>query len=155
LIVVPSVRETEIAGIREEAAFRTKIPTKGKWPILKCIALSTRIFFASQTFLQVLLLTMQPPKITKEGMQEAEGLKEEAKVSSFLWLSAFPLELVPLQLLQDHRDGNAETLGAGVFCSFHQTVTRGLQVVVPVEHILIRGTDSHQTRDPNLSMRFK
>jgi hypothetical protein len=54
---------------------------------------------------------MQPPKITKEGMQEAEGLKEEAKVSSFLWLSAFPLELVPLQLLQDHRDGNVETLG--------------------------------------------
>jgi hypothetical protein len=45
LIVVPSVRETEIVGIREEAAFRTKIPTKGKWPILKCIALSTKLFF--------------------------------------------------------------------------------------------------------------
>jgi hypothetical protein len=27
------------------AAFRTKIPTKGKWPILKCIALSRKIFF--------------------------------------------------------------------------------------------------------------
>jgi hypothetical protein len=48
-------------------------------------------------FLQVLLLIVQLPKITKEGPQE------EAKVSSFLWLSAFPLELVPLQLLQDHR----------------------------------------------------
>jgi hypothetical protein len=125
----------EIASIREEAAFKTKIPTKRKWPILKCIALSTKIFFASQTFLQVLLLTVQLPKITKEGLQEAEGLEEEAKVSSFLWLSAFPLELVPLQLLQDHRDGNAETLGAGVFCSFHQTVPGGLQVVVPVGHI--------------------
>jgi hypothetical protein len=44
LIVVPSVRETEIAGIREEAAFRTKIPTKGKWPILKCIALAQKYF---------------------------------------------------------------------------------------------------------------
>jgi hypothetical protein len=42
---------------------------------------------------------MPLPKITKEGLQEAEGLEEEAKVSSFLWLSAFPLELVPLQLL--------------------------------------------------------
>jgi hypothetical protein len=30
LIVVPSVRKTEIAGIREEAAFRTKNLTKGK-----------------------------------------------------------------------------------------------------------------------------
>jgi hypothetical protein len=125
----------EIAGIREEAAFRTKIPTKGKWPILKCIVFSTKIFFASQTFLQVLRLTIQLLKITKEGLQEAEGLGEEAKVCSFLWLSTFPLELVPLQLLQDHRDGNAETLGAGVFCSFHQTVPSGLQVVVPVGHI--------------------
>jgi hypothetical protein len=135
LIAVPSVRETEIAGIREEAVFRTKILTKGKWPILKCIALSTKIFFASQTFLQVLLLTIQLLKITKEGLQEAEGLEDEAKVSSFLWLSAFPLELVPLQLLQDHRDSDAETLGTGVFCSFHQTVPGGLQVVVPVGYI--------------------
>jgi hypothetical protein len=135
LIVVPSIREMEIACIREEAAFRTKNPTKGKWPILKCIALSTKIFFASQTFLQVLLLTVQLSKITKEGLQEAECLEEEVKVSSFLWLSAFPLELVPLQLLQDHRDGDAKTLGAGVFCSFHQTVPGSLQVVIPVGHI--------------------
>jgi hypothetical protein len=136
LIAVPSVRETEIAGIREEAAFRTKISTKEKWPILKCIALSTKIFFASQTFLQVLLLTIELLKITKEGLHEAEGPGGgEAKVSSFLWLSAFPFELVPLQLLQDHCDGDAETLGAGVFCSFHQTVPGGLQGVVHVGHI--------------------
>jgi hypothetical protein len=56
-------------------------------------------------FLQVLLLTTQLPKITKEG------LGEEAKVASFLWFSAFPLELVLLQSLHDHRDGDAETLG--------------------------------------------
>jgi hypothetical protein len=78
---------------------------------------------------------MQLPKITKEGLQEAEGLEEEAKVSSFLWFGAFPLELIPLQMLQNHRDGDAETLGAGVFCSFHQAVPRGIQVVVPVGHI--------------------
>jgi hypothetical protein len=111
LVAVPSVRDTEIAGIREEAAFRTKILTKGKWLILKCIALSTKIFFASQTFLHVLLLTIQLLEITKEGMQEAEGLEEEAKVSSFLWLSAFPLELVPLQLLQYHRDATRKPWG--------------------------------------------
>jgi hypothetical protein len=87
------------------------------------LPLAQKYFFASQTFLQVLLLTIQLLKITKEGLQEAEGLREEVKVSSFLWLSAFPLELVPLQLLQDHCDGDAETLGVGVFCSFHQIVT--------------------------------
>jgi hypothetical protein len=86
-------------------------------------------------FLQVLLLTTQLPEITKEGLQEAECLEEEAKVASFLWFSAFPLELVPLQLLQDHCDGDTETLGAGMFCSFHQTVLGSLQVVVPVRHI--------------------
>jgi hypothetical protein len=31
-------------------------------------------------FLQVILLTMQLPEITKGGLQEAEGLEEEAKV---------------------------------------------------------------------------
>jgi hypothetical protein len=70
-------------------------------------------------FLQVLLLTTQLPRITKEGLQEAEGLEEEAKVASFLWFGAFTLELVLLQPLQDHRDGDMETLGAGMFCSFH------------------------------------
>jgi hypothetical protein len=74
-------------------------------------------------------------EIIEEGMQEAEGLEDEAKVSSFLWLSAFPLELVPLQLLQDHCDGGVESLRAGVFYSLHQTVSGGLQVVVPIRHI--------------------
>jgi hypothetical protein len=135
LIAVTSIKDTEIAGIRKEASFRTKIPTKGKWPILKYVALSTKIFFAPQTFLQVLLLTMQLREITKGGLQEAEGLEEEAKVASFLWLSAFPLELVPLQPLQNHRDDDAEALGAGMFCSFHQTIPSSFQVVVLVRHI--------------------
>jgi hypothetical protein len=44
LIAITSVRNTEIAGIWERSRFRTKILKKGKWPILKCIALSTKIF---------------------------------------------------------------------------------------------------------------
>jgi hypothetical protein len=55
LIAIASI--TEIAGIREEAVFRIKIPTRGKWLILKCSALSIKIFFTSQAFLQVLLAT--------------------------------------------------------------------------------------------------
>jgi hypothetical protein len=86
-------------------------------------------------FLQVSLLTTQLLKITKEGLQEAECLEEEAKVASFLWFGAFPLELFLLQPLQDHRDDNVKTLGAGVFCSFHQAVPGDFQVVIPVRHI--------------------
>jgi hypothetical protein len=33
-----------MADIQEEASFRTKILTKGKWPIINCVALSTKIF---------------------------------------------------------------------------------------------------------------
>jgi hypothetical protein len=62
-------------------------------------------------FLQVSLLTTHLPKITKEGLQEAECLEEEAKVASFLWFGVFPLELFLLQPLQDHCDGDVETLG--------------------------------------------
>jgi hypothetical protein len=94
-----------------------------------------RQYSTLQTFLQVSLLTIQLPNITKEGLQEAECLEEEEKVASFLWFSAFPLELFLLQPLQDHRDSDLETLGAGMFCSFHQAVPGGLQVVVPVGHI--------------------
>jgi hypothetical protein len=55
---------------KEEAAFRTKDPKQGKWPILKCIALSTKLHY--RCFLQVLYLTAQLLKITREW--EAEGL---------------------------------------------------------------------------------
>jgi hypothetical protein len=77
----------------------------------------------------------QLPKITREGLQEAGCLEEEEKVASFLWFRAFPLQLFPLQLLQDYRDGDVETSGVGMFCSFHQAVLGGLQVVLPVGHI--------------------
>jgi hypothetical protein len=69
------------------------------------LPLAKKYFLHAQTFLQVPLLIIQLLEITEEGLQEAkdlqeaEGLEEEAKVSSFLWLSAFPLELVPFQLL--------------------------------------------------------
>jgi hypothetical protein len=33
-----------------------------------------------------------------------------------------------------------ETLGAGMFCSFHQAIPSGLQVVVPIGHIWRRRT---------------
>jgi hypothetical protein len=92
-------------------------------------------YFALQTFLQVSLLTTQLSMITKEGLQGAGCLEEEAKVASFLLFGAFPLELFPLQPLQNHRDGDIETSGIGVFCSFHQAVPGGLPVIVPVGHI--------------------
>jgi hypothetical protein len=55
-------------------------PDKRRWPILKCIALSTKNVLHYKRFLQVLYLATQPPKITREGLWEVEGLEEEAKV---------------------------------------------------------------------------
>jgi hypothetical protein len=43
-IRITSIRNTEIAGIRERSHLQNKNPDKKKWPILKCIALSTKMF---------------------------------------------------------------------------------------------------------------
>jgi hypothetical protein len=43
-LLIQASRKAEIAGIREEIAFRTKKSTREEWPILKCIALSMKIF---------------------------------------------------------------------------------------------------------------
>jgi hypothetical protein len=55
---------------KKEAAFRTKNPKQGKWPILRRIALSTKLRY--RCFLQVLYLTTQSLKITRKW--EAEDL---------------------------------------------------------------------------------
>jgi hypothetical protein len=45
------------------------------------------------------------------------------------------LQLLPLQLFQDHRDGNLEALGMTMAHSFHQAIPGGFQVTVPVGNI--------------------
>jgi hypothetical protein len=57
-------------AFEKEAAFRTKNPKQGKWPILGCIALSTKLHY--KCFLQVLYSIAQLLKITREW--EAGGL---------------------------------------------------------------------------------
>jgi hypothetical protein len=67
-------------------------------------------------FLAGFYLTIQLLKITRGW--EAEGLAEEAKVC-FIHFSCLLLQLLPLQLFQDHRNGNLEALGVAMTCSFH------------------------------------
>jgi hypothetical protein len=57
-----------------------------------------------QMFLVDFYLTTQLLKITRGW--EAEGLEEEAKVCFIPLIPCFPLQLLPLQLLQDHRNNN-------------------------------------------------
>jgi hypothetical protein len=83
LIAVPSVKKNRDSRHSGGSRLQSNIPIKGKWPILKCIALSLKIFFTLKVFLQDFLIA-QLPKITKEGVQEAECLEEEAKVSLLL-----------------------------------------------------------------------
>jgi hypothetical protein len=64
---------------------------------------------------------------------EAEGLRKKRKYASILF--SLLLKLLPLQLFQDHRDGNLETLGMTMARGFHQAVPSSFQVTVPVGNI--------------------
>jgi hypothetical protein len=44
-IRITSIRNTKITGIWERSHLQNKNPDKRKWLILKCIALSTKIFY--------------------------------------------------------------------------------------------------------------
>jgi hypothetical protein len=82
-------------------------------------------------FLAGFYLTTQLLKITRGW--EAEGLAKEAKVcfNPFSLL----LQLLPLQLFQDHRDDNLEASGMTVARSLHQAVPSSFQVTVPIRNI--------------------
>jgi hypothetical protein len=45
LIAVASIKNMETAGVRERSRLQNKNPDKRKWPIQKCISLSTIIFY--------------------------------------------------------------------------------------------------------------
>jgi hypothetical protein len=57
------------------------------------------MFYIYERFLQVLYLATQLPKITRESLWEAEGLKEEVKVCFISLTPHFPLQFFSLQLL--------------------------------------------------------
>jgi hypothetical protein len=63
-------------ALKNEAAFRTKIHKQKKWPVPRCIALSTK------TTLQLLLAGLHPTTLVIRTSRrwEAEGVEEEAKV---------------------------------------------------------------------------
>jgi hypothetical protein len=61
-------------------------------------------------------LTIQLLKITKGGKQKA--WRKKRKYDSFIFLVLLP-QLLPLQLFQDHRDGNLEASGIAMTCNFH------------------------------------
>jgi hypothetical protein len=63
-------------ALKNEAAFRTKIHKQKKWPVPRCIALSTKII--SQLLLAGLHLTTLMVKSTRRW--EADGVEKEAKV---------------------------------------------------------------------------
>jgi hypothetical protein len=63
-------------ALKNEAAFRTKIHKQKKWPVPRCIALSTKIIL--QLLLEGLHLTTLMVRSTRRW--EAEGVEKEAKV---------------------------------------------------------------------------
>jgi hypothetical protein len=69
-----------------------------------------------QMFLAGFYLIIQLLKITRGGKQKA--WRKKRKYASFIFLVLL-LQLLPLQLFQDHRDGNLEASGIAMACSFH------------------------------------
>jgi hypothetical protein len=74
-------------------------------------------------------------KLWKKARKNQSTWRKKRKYASFLRLHVFPPQFFPLQPLQDHRDGNIETLGVAALSSFHQAVPGSFQVTVPVRKI--------------------
>jgi hypothetical protein len=91
LIAVPSIGETEIAGIREEAVFRTKISTKGKWSILKCIAFSTKIFFCIANVLAGSSIKYNYLRLQKKACRKQKAWRKKRKCLHFFGSAPFLL----------------------------------------------------------------
>jgi hypothetical protein len=60
------------------------------------------------------------------------------------------LQLLPLQLFQDHHDGDSEAVGMTMVCCLHQAVPSRSQVIVPIRDIWDRGVVV-RGRDPGVS----
>jgi hypothetical protein len=144
-IRITSIRNTETAGIRERSRLQKKNPDKRRWPILKSVALSTKIFYITNISCRFFIWQPSHLRLQEGACREQSAWREKRKYASFLWLCIFPLQFVLLHLLQDHSDGDVEASGIALICSFHQTVPGGLQVVVPIRNIWKRGTGSRWT----------
>jgi hypothetical protein len=92
-------------------------------------------------------LITQLMRTTRGGKQKAWRKKQ--KYASILF--SLLLQLLPLQLFQDHRDGNLEAVGMTMVCYLHQAVPSRFQVNVPVRDIWDKRTVVRD-RDPGASM---
>jgi hypothetical protein len=68
--------------------------------------------------------------VIRRGGGKQKAWRKKQKYGSIFYLL---LQLVPLQLLQDHRDGNLEAVGMTMVRCFCQAVPSRFQVIVPSE----------------------
>jgi hypothetical protein len=90
------------------------------------------------------------------GDQDYGGGKQKAWCKKRKYDSIFSLllQLLPLQLFQDHRGGNLEAVGMTMVCCLHQAVPSRSQVIVPIRDILDRGVVV-RGRGPSVSMEAR
>jgi hypothetical protein len=84
-----------------------------------------------------------------EGVESRRPGVRKRKYASILF--SLLLQLLSLQLFQDHHDGNLEAVAMTMVCCLHQAVPSRFQVTVPVRDIWDRGTVVRD-RDPGASM---
>jgi hypothetical protein len=85
----------EIADIRERSRLQNTNLGKRRWPILKCIVLSMKMFYIMNISCRFFYLATQPPKITRESLREAGCLEEEAKVCFISLALRFSSSVLP------------------------------------------------------------
>jgi hypothetical protein len=71
----------EQPALKNEAAFRTKIHTQKKWPVPRCIALSTKLHY--NYFLQVTSNNLGDQDLKEVGSRRLGG-RSESMIQSFL-----------------------------------------------------------------------
>jgi hypothetical protein len=94
-----------------------------------CISLSTKILHITGVSCRLLFDNPATQDYKGVGSRRPGGRSESMLHSFFLVLL---LQLLPLQLLQDHFDSNLEASGMTMACSLHQAVPGNLQVTVPI-----------------------
>jgi hypothetical protein len=100
----------------KEAVFRTKDPNRGDgqyWNVLPLV----QKYSTLQMFLQDFI--WQPSYLWLQRGGKQKAWRKKRKYASFLWFLVFPLQLLPLQLFQNHHNSNLEASGVAMTCSFH------------------------------------
>jgi hypothetical protein len=132
----------------------SKSPNKGDGQYWSVLPLAQKMFYITNVSCRFFVCQPSYLRLQKGACGKQKAWMKKRKYASFLWFRVFPLQLFPLQLFQDHHDGNVEASGIVMTC-FHQAVPISLQVVILSETSEEREHGLVESEIWNLNMRIK